>query len=81
MRQTPALGYVNRKRLADRAQTTSLAERAELVYTNPVTAYSVGMHVQSDLHEAVLAPLRRPASSAVSLGELWLISLRRPRLP
>jgi hypothetical protein len=52
-----------------RPQRTGAAARrtaVRAVYTYPVTAYSVGMHVQSDLHEAVLAPLRRPASSAVS---------------
>jgi hypothetical protein len=42
--------------------------RSQPVYTFFVTPYSVGMHVQSDLHEAVLAPLRHPASSAVSWG-------------
>ena len=69
---------------------TSLPDHSQPVYTYPVTAYSVGMHVhtaysvgmhvQSDLHEAVLAPLRHPSSSAVSWGNQWLICTRRPRL-
>lgn len=42
------------------------------VYRFFVTSYSVAMHVQSGMHEAVLAPLRRSASPAVCQGELWL---------
>lgn len=52
--------------------------RAGAVYTFLVTAYSGGMHVQSDLHEAVLAPLRAPHHLPFhSLGDLWLSFYQR----
>ncbi len=52
--------------------------RSEAVYTFLVTAYSGGMHVQSDLHEAVLAPLRAPHHLPFhSLGDLWLSFYQR----
>lgn len=68
LRQTLSARNVTRKLSARQTCTTHRQAHTQLVYTYPVTAYSVGMHVQSDLHEAALAPLRHPASSAGSWG-------------
>ncbi len=79
LRQTLDSGHVNRNQPPCRTATKPRSPRAQPVYTFFVTFYSVGMHVQSDSHEAALAPLRRPASSARKRGNQWLISFRRSR--
>ena len=79
LRQTLESVHVNRNQPPCRTAAKPRSPRAQPVYTFFVTFYSVGMHVQSDSHEAALAPLRRPASSARKRGNQWLISFRRSR--
>lgn len=56
LRQTLGSGHVNRNQPPYRAAAKPRSPRAQPVYTFFVTPYSVGMHVQSDSHEAGSGP-------------------------